>query len=196
MAAPALVKLSPLGKQFAAYLSRLDHTPEEAVRWAAQLAYQAVADGQVCLRLDDYAGSEAVVEDGATVVLPTLDEWLAALRKSRLIGSPGSFAPLVLDANNRLYLTRYWRYEKTVADSLKALAESPCPEIDEGKLRTELDLLFAHNTEVPDRQSWRRRWPYSGDSVSFPAVPEPGRPRPWFAYSPLSNPRPEISPCA
>lgn len=151
-AAPALVKLSPLGKQFAAYLSRLDHTPEEAVRWAAQLAYQAVADGHVCIRLDDYAGSSVVVADGESVVLPDLAEWLAALRKSRLIGAPGSFAPLVLDANNRLYLTRYWHYEKTVAESLKALAESPCPEVDPGKLRAELDRLFSHNTEVPDRQ--------------------------------------------
>jgi exodeoxyribonuclease V alpha subunit len=151
-AAPAPVKLSPLGKQFAAYLSRLDDATEEAVRWAAQLAYQAVTDGHVCIRLDDYAGSEAVVEDDATVVLPPLGEWLATLRKSRLIGAPGSFAPLMLEADNRLYLTRYWHYEKTVADSLKALAESPCLEVDAGKLRAELDLLFSLNTEVPDRQ--------------------------------------------
>ncbi len=151
-AASAPIKPSPLGKQFAAYLSRLDDTTEEAVRWAAQLAYQAVADGHVCIRLDDYAGSEVVVEDGHQVVLPDLAEWLATLRKSRLIGAPGSFAPLVLDANNRLYLARYWHYEKTVAESLKTLAESPCPEVDPAKLRAELDRLFSHNTEVPDRQ--------------------------------------------
>lgn len=151
-AAPAPIKLSPLGKQFAAYLGRLDNASEEAVRWAAQLAYQAVADGHVCIRLDDYAGYDAILADGETVTLPDLAEWLAVLRKSRLIGAPGSFAPLMLDANNRLYLTRYWHYEKTVAESLRTLAESPCPEVDPGKLRAELDHLFSHNTEVPDRQ--------------------------------------------
>jgi len=151
--APKLLKLPPLGKQFAAYLGRLDEEPDEAVAWAAQLAYQAVAEGHVSIRLDDYAGADVIVEDGGgAVTLPGLADWLSALRKSRLIGAPGSFAPLVLDANRRLYLTRYWHYEKTLADNLTALAESPCPDIDPARLRTELDRLFAHNADVPDRQ--------------------------------------------
>ncbi|HYE36061.1 exodeoxyribonuclease V subunit alpha [Methylocaldum sp.] len=152
-AAPKLLKLSPLGKQFAAYLRRLDGAPDEAVTWAAQLVYQAVAEGHVCIRLDDYAGSEIVVGDGDAVIkLPDLADWLALLRKCTLVAEPGGFAPLILDAGNRLYLARYWQYEKTLADNLMALAESPCPEIDLAKLRCELDRLFAHNTDLPDRQ--------------------------------------------
>jgi exodeoxyribonuclease V alpha subunit len=152
-AAQKLLKLSTLGKQFATYLGRLDGNPDEAVIWAAQLAYQAVAEGHICIRLCDYAGSEVAPDDGEGIVtLPGLADWLALLRKSKLVGAPGSFAPLILDADNRLYLTRYWHYEKTLADNLISLAESPCPEIDLAELRAELDRLFAHNTEVPDRQ--------------------------------------------
>jgi exodeoxyribonuclease V alpha subunit len=152
-AAKKLLKLSQLGKQFATYLGRLDSTADEAVIRAMQLAYQAVTEGHVCIRLNDYAGADAVSGDGEEIItLPDLADWLSTLRKSKLVGAPGSFAPLILDTNNRLYLTRYWHYEKTLADNLRSLAESPCPEIDLAKLRAELDRLFAHNTEVPDRQ--------------------------------------------
>ncbi|MGX2041288.1 exodeoxyribonuclease V subunit alpha [Methylocaldum sp. MU1018] len=152
-AAPRLLKFSPLGKQFAAYLGRLDGAPHEAVEWAAQLVYQAVAEGRVCIRLDDYAGAEIIAENGdAAIRLPELSDWLAILRNAKLVGEPGSFAPLILDASRRLYLARYWHYEKTLADGLMALAQSPCPEIDPVKLRAELGRLFAHNTAVPDRQ--------------------------------------------
>jgi exodeoxyribonuclease V alpha subunit len=142
-----------LSKQFAAYLCRLDGEAGSAVVWAARLVCQAVAEGHVCIRLDDYAGrTVALGEEGPVVTLPGLAEWLAALGASRLVGRPGEFAPLILEANRRLYLARYWAYEKKLADRLLALAESPCPGVDVRKLRADLDRLFAHNRERPDRQ--------------------------------------------
>jgi len=147
------LKLPPIGKQFAAYLGRLDDNPDEAVIWAAQLAYQAVTEGHICIRLSDYAGSDVIVEGSEGVItLPDLADWLVLLHESKLVAGPGGFAPLILDTRHCLYLARYWQYEKALADNLISLAESPCPEIDLAKLRTELDRLFAHNTEVPDRQ--------------------------------------------
>jgi exodeoxyribonuclease V alpha subunit len=152
-AVPRVPDISPLGRQFAAYLCRLNGESDAAVAWAARLACQAVAEGQVCLRLAEYAGREILPEESAVpIALPALADWLERLRQSRLVGRPGEFAPLILDAGHRLYLARYWNYEKKLADRLLALAESPCENIDLPRLRADLDRLFAHNKETPDRQ--------------------------------------------
>jgi exodeoxyribonuclease V alpha subunit len=150
---PRLVEISPLGRQFAAYLCQLNNETDPAVLWGARLAVQAVTEGQVCLRLADYAGSSIQPGgDEPAAALPALAEWLARLRQSRLVGRPGEFAPLILDCGHRLYLARYWNYEKKLADRLLALAQSPSGNVDIPRLRGQLDTLFAHNREVPDRQ--------------------------------------------
>jgi exodeoxyribonuclease V alpha subunit len=153
-AVPPASPSHPLGRQFAACLSRLDGRIDPRVAWAARLVCEAVAAGRVCLRLEEYAGLEIFPDGGETpLALPPLPEWLKVLRQSRLVGEPGQFAPLILDREHRLYLARYWHYEKTLADRLLALARSPCARIDRDLLRADLDLLFAHNRGVvPDRQ--------------------------------------------
>lgn len=153
-AAPRAIEISSLGRQFAAYVCRLNDEPDPAVAWAARLACQAVAEGRVCFRLDDFAGREIQPDDSPLpVALPALTDWLARLRESRLVGRPGEFAPLILDRGNRLYLARYWNYEKKLADRLLALAKKPAENVDAAQLRSDLDSLFAHNAQVvPDRQ--------------------------------------------
>ncbi len=147
-----MLEISPLGRQFAAYLCRLNGETDPAVAWAARLACQAVADGRVCFRLEDYAGKEITQsEGGPPFALPGLTEWLARLRRSRLVGRPGEFAPLILE-DHRLYLARYWAYERKLADRLLDWAKSPCETVDLERLRSDLNHLFAHNRETPDRQ--------------------------------------------
>ena len=151
--APPARDVSPLGRQFAAYLCRLSGESDPAVVWAARLACQAVAEGQVCLRLAELAESKVSPEEGGEpVVLPALKDWLERLARSKLVGRPGEFAPLILDAGHRLYLARYWNYEKKLAERLLALARRPVEPIDPARLRADLDRLFADNTEIPDRQ--------------------------------------------
>lgn len=151
--ADALPASAPLGRQFAAYLCRLANEPDPAVNWAARLACQAVAEGQVCLRLADWAGADVLPEAGAVPsALPPLDDWLKRLGRSPLVGRPGDFKPLILDAGNRLYLARYWNYERKLAERLLDLARQPAAHIDPAHLRAGLDRLFAHNTELPDLQ--------------------------------------------
>ena len=41
-----------------------------------------------------------------------------------MVGAPGEFKPLILDARHRLYLHRYWEYEQSLAtEILKRAAE-------------------------------------------------------------------------
>jgi exodeoxyribonuclease V alpha subunit len=71
----------------------------------------------------------------------SLDEWIARLRGSPVVGRPGEFRPLILDDEGRLYLYRYWDYERRLAESLLALA-GDASNVDEAQLRAGLDRYF------------------------------------------------------
>ena len=40
------------------------------------------------------------------------------LLATRVVGAPGEFKPLILDAAERLYLQRYWQYESELAAAI------------------------------------------------------------------------------
>ena len=65
---------------------------------------------------------------------------------------PDTGAPLVLDAG-RLYLDRYWRYERRLADDLQRRAVTPgvVLGVEDHQLSAWLDMLFGPSPE-PDRQ--------------------------------------------
>lgn len=122
---------------------------------AAALASHATGEGHVCIDLRAIAGG-AVLEtpDRPALSAPPLEPWLAALRRSPVVGEPGDFRPLVLDGAGRLYLHRYWDYEREVAEALLERAGAEADGIDETALRAGLDRLFAEAPEVaPD---WQR----------------------------------------
>lgn len=73
--------------------------------------------------------------------LPT---WIAALDDPHLVGDGPGDAPLVL-RGNRLYLRRYWEYERRVREGIDGrLARTPevsaTPSLK--SLRSTLDVLF------------------------------------------------------
>jgi len=147
-------QLSPLSRQFAAALLRHEPTASAAVIYAAWLASEAVAEGDVCVDLAACAGQRRWHDAlQAGVVLPALAEWGEQLRASRLVGAPGAFAPLILDEHQRLYLARYWRYEQILAADLSARAATACDDVDEARLQADLERLFGFtNGAEPDGQ--------------------------------------------
>lgn len=155
---PAPRQLSPLSRQFAACLQRLVPDAPAAVFQAAWLASEAIAAGDVCIDLVDYAGQrrwQDALSPGA--VFPQLDEWQRQLRGSALVGAPGVFAPLILDGQNRLYLARYWHYEQMLAADLLARAATPFDDLDMARLQSDLDRLFADNADEQSAQpDWQR----------------------------------------
>lgn len=147
-------RLSPLSRQFAASLQRLDPAAPPAVMQAAWLVCEAVAEGDVCADLAAVAGQrrwQDALQPG--VVLPPLAEWEAQLRASRLVGMPGGYTPLILDQHHRLYLARYWRYERILAADLLARAAMPCGDVELARLQADLDRLFGVSGEERD---WQR----------------------------------------
>ncbi|WP_421842192.1 exodeoxyribonuclease V subunit alpha [Mycobacterium sp.] len=90
------------------------------VMLALALLVRALRGGSVCLDL------QAIKEQigGADLPWPAPESWLAAVRASPLVRSP---TVLRIDANNLLYLDRYWREEQQAADDLLALLPAPGP---------------------------------------------------------------------
>jgi exodeoxyribonuclease V alpha subunit len=69
-----------------------------------------------------------------------------------VVGRPGEWTPLVLD-RGRLYLHRYWRHERTLAERLLALAGEPPAEAADPQIGERLRRFFPPAGQAPD---WQR----------------------------------------
>lgn len=134
-------------------LGRLGGEPDEAVLLAAALAVRAVRLGSVCVELDRWR--ELSVEDVDVAGLPWPADVVGPLRASPLVVGD-SLRPLRLvdtDGGPLLYLDRYFRQERTVADVLDARASSSPGVVKEEAVRAELAAAFGGpGSSVPDRQ--------------------------------------------
>lgn len=111
-------------------------------------AYQvslAVSSGDVCLSLDEMA-DEPNVPNSETVRQILLESGVIASAHD-----PGN-APLVLDDDNRLYLHRYFDYERTLAQRLVAIHGTK--PVDTARIRPLLDTLFPH--ENGETVNWQK----------------------------------------
>jgi exodeoxyribonuclease V alpha subunit len=103
----------------------------------------ATSDGHVCAALGEIAPAGMSVS-----------EMRSALLASGMVGTPADERPLplVLDDQDRLYLRRYFDYERRLAGCLMRRARrEPALQVDEGALRARLDALFGARAE-PDWQ--------------------------------------------
>lgn len=138
--------LRPLDVQFAAAMARLASEQDTRVILAAALASWAVGQGHVCadlpkLREEGFVGSD---EQPLHVALPGPDEWLSALAASRLVATDADAArPLFVDPQGRVYLQRYARYQRRVADAIGLRARSEELGYNKASLKAVLDNLFA-----------------------------------------------------
>ncbi|WP_260959721.1 exodeoxyribonuclease V subunit alpha [Pseudomonas citri] len=150
--------LRALDKAFVAFLHELAPDDDPLVLLAAALTSHQLGHGHVCLDLfetlkePDFALSLPPEGDVQTGVLPsqvlrTLDgaHWCKVLACSRLVAlavdgsEEARQRPLVL-SGKRLYLRRYWAYERRIDEALRQrLAQH---EATPGDLRERLDALF------------------------------------------------------
>jgi len=112
-----------------AQLARRMGASADGIRWAQRAAFavsRATSDGHVCVRLATLAQRYDA----------SVDEVRAALRGTAVVTdladltSPAPWRPLVIDAQARLYLARYYVYEQRLARALVAhldQGEQPVP---------------------------------------------------------------------
>ncbi len=119
--AAARGEASRTGAEFARFIARLWPGENEGLFIGAYLACAAIDDSHTCLVLED----DHIVRTAEVAGLPGLEPGpvIRGVLSSGAVGRPGENRPLVLDGG-RLYLHRYWSYERLVARRLLELAGS------------------------------------------------------------------------
>ncbi|MDX1618914.1 MAG: exodeoxyribonuclease V subunit alpha [Balneolaceae bacterium] len=141
--------ISEISFQFCDFLSRTDPKCPAEVLLAGCLASERKGEGDVCVELEREAGKTHFTGGGHSGWrAPELAEWVATCRSSHCVGEPGEDRPLILDAGNRLYLQKYWEYERALADRLVSMAdmEEMEAEMDPVRMGERLDALFGPET--------------------------------------------------
>lgn len=147
--------LSYLDMHFANLMRTLDGSDNLGLLLAAALVSAATRQGHICLDLSQVAGKILLQtgDEAEAVQCPSLPDWYEKLCRSKVVGRPGDYRPLILDDQSRLYLYRYWDYQDKLVRLLEErINEEPGPlPID--ALKTRLDGLFpASETSEPDWQ--------------------------------------------
>lgn len=161
--------LRQVDRAFTGFLGELEPQGDSAVLLAAALASHQLGHGHVCLDLaatlrnPDAALSLPPEGDEARAsLLPsqllhgqTLEAWQRALLASALVDGDGSCPqrPLVL-GGERLYLRRYWNYERAVAASLRQRLATPEPL--PADLAERLDRLFPPDPAADGEPDWQK----------------------------------------
>ncbi len=135
---------SGLDIQFAEFAARLSEDNDIHLMMGAALLSRVCRNGDICLDLEIYSGKHVMQnnETDPPVIFPELNTWKKKLTSSHVVGLPGEKKPLILDENNRLYLFRYWEYEKRLADYLKRKARGKNLKVDHTMLKDGIQRLF------------------------------------------------------
>lgn len=137
-------QLRPLDAQFALAVAGND---DPAVTLAAALLSRDAGEGHVCLPLSRLA----ITEDTHPLLLTWLKEapdridWTQRLLTSAAVSRGEQPTPLILH-DDRLYLNRMWRNERTVARFFSEVNQAI--ELDEQQLTQTLDALFPPTDEI------------------------------------------------
>jgi len=129
---------------FARFISGLCPHDDPDIFMGAALVSNAAGNGDIYLDLALSAGKPLGegLGDASRLRCPQLNEWTEKLHASPVVGSPGEVRPLILDKKNRLYLYRYWDYEKKLAELILKRSQEHIGIIDEFLLKNSLQRLF------------------------------------------------------
>lgn len=118
--------LDDFDESFASLMWRLaGPQPAPSLVSAVGALGRGLAQGQVCIDLAQAAGWLGVETDAESMPpVPPLAQWRTELLATAVVGEPGIRCPLILDAQNRLYLYRYWHYEQELAQGMLTRAQA------------------------------------------------------------------------
>ncbi len=141
--------LSEIDIHFARFMSRLSKNDDPDILLGSALVSNATRSGDVCLDLTLFAENVLFEKQNGkeSVVCPKLSTWKQKLSSISAVGKPGDYYPLILDEKNRLYLYRYWDYEKKLVDSITNRIKKDIKEINLSLLHDSLTRLFPKNDD-------------------------------------------------
>jgi exodeoxyribonuclease V alpha subunit len=112
-------EFSSLDRHFALFMERLSGTGDPVCLLVSALLSRALENADTCLPLGAVAGKSF-----GPITLPELPELEKMLRGLPVVGDGSTATPLVLNGRGRLYLHRYFNYERQLARSIKSLSSS------------------------------------------------------------------------
>jgi len=149
---------SPLDHHFALFIARLAKNHSPAAALAAALVSRKTGEGSICLDLAEHAGKPLFPDSGKTgldaYVCPTLPDWEEQLIQSGIAGPDESETPLVLAGGRRLYLRRYWQYEKSIFQFIRQRAAPFLQDLNLPRLGKDLKKLF--HPQTPGEVDWQQ----------------------------------------
>ena len=151
----ALRVLREVDVHFARAAARIAGATDPLVLLGLAVASRAPGAGHVCADLRRPHRTVRVEDDRvAAIAWPAADAWIAALRRSAVVGDGAALRRLLVLDGDRLYLDRYWRYQRRLVDALTARAGVVRDDVDEDVLRAGLDRLFpvGRDADGSDRQ--------------------------------------------
>jgi exodeoxyribonuclease V alpha subunit len=146
------ITFSTLDIHFADFIVRIDRNPVNELWWGAALASYSARFGNTCFDLFD-GWDVSTLPAGPfsrQLPLPDIRQWPEALKQCDTVGTPGTYAPLLLDPAGRLYLYRCWSYEQHVADGI--LSRIRPLVTNEIRLEAALDRYFPVQGTAADLQ--------------------------------------------
>jgi exodeoxyribonuclease V alpha subunit len=146
----------PIDRHFAGLMQKFAGGDCPELVLAAALVSRRLAEGHSCLCLDEFAAKafpELPAGKTAPLVCPPRDEWEKLLRATSVLGRPLDDKPLILDGAGRLYLHRYWKYERAVADEMLKRIQQPPWVLDVKVVAAGLKKLFPG---TPGKINWQK----------------------------------------
>ncbi|MCJ7617856.1 MAG: exodeoxyribonuclease V subunit alpha, partial [Desulfobacterales bacterium] len=125
-------------------MANLADSKYQEIFLGAALASNVTGKGDVCLDLVSFAGKTLLEKDDGmdAVICPELSVWKENLISTKIVGRPEDLCPLILDERNRLYLYRYWEYEKKLSDSIKKRTKEDIGGINLSLIKDSIKRLF------------------------------------------------------
>jgi exodeoxyribonuclease V alpha subunit len=117
--------LTPIDIHFGRALCRIAEKRESWLYSAAVCASSAIQKGHICIDLQSIVEINPPAQETSSraTPFPRPEELSELLKGTSVVGGPGDFLPLILDGD-RLYLQRYWHYERLLAESIRDRAEA------------------------------------------------------------------------
>jgi len=149
-------RLEDIDLHFARFSADRCRTAHFEVALAAAVLSAYTRNGHICIHLDALAGRPWPTDatEGFVVMCPDRSAWVQALRANPVVGEPGHFTPLILDDRSRLYLCRYWEYEKSLVKAILSRVSAPFEYLRPSTLRSSLSRLFPEDVE--HGTDWRK----------------------------------------
>ncbi len=119
------------------------------VLMSCALVSKALSHGSICLNIPKLAGTTIPLGEDNRLVFKFAEqrEWISTLQASKVVGKNTAF-PLVLDEQNRLYLSKYYDFQQRLVKNLCERALLPDHNLDEALVTHQLNDLFKNVTKT------------------------------------------------